>query len=69
MQGKQGIPWMQWIDISLIMRELKMLMQKGVSVKEISQLVGRGLHTVKEYWQIAHIYHPELSYEKELRSK
>ena len=48
---------------------VKMLMQKGVNAKEIGQLIGRGLHTVKEYWQIAHVYHPELSYEKELRSK
>ncbi|MEA1963615.1 MAG: DUF1670 domain-containing protein [Candidatus Aerophobetes bacterium] len=37
---------------------VKILLRKGANVKEISQLIGRGLRTVKEYRQIATSYHP-----------
>lgn len=30
--------------------KVKMLMQKGINTEEISQLIGRGLSTAKEYW-------------------
>jgi len=44
---------------------VKMLIQKGIGVREISQLIGRGLSTVKQYQRIATLYHPELVSEKE----
>jgi len=47
---------------------VKLLLRKGANVKEISQLIGRGLRTVKEYWRIAILYHPELTHEKEQKS-
>jgi len=43
---------------------VKMLLGKGADVKEISQLIGRGLRTVKEYERIALLYHPELATRK-----
>jgi len=43
---------------------VKMLLRKGADVKEISQLIGRGLRTVKEYERIALLYHPELATRK-----
>ncbi|MFQ5901705.1 MAG: DUF1670 domain-containing protein [Thermodesulfobacteriota bacterium] len=43
---------------------VKMLLRKGANVKEISQLIGRGLRTVKEYERIATLYHPEIATRK-----
>jgi len=43
---------------------VKMLLRKGADVKEISQLIGRGLSTVKEYERIATLYHPEIATRK-----
>ena len=43
---------------------VKMLLQKGASLEEISQLIGRGLSTVKEYERIAILYHPEIATRK-----
>lgn len=43
---------------------VKMLLRKGTNVKEISQLIGRGLSTVKEYQRIAVLYHPQLATRK-----
>lgn len=43
---------------------VKMLLGKGADAKEISQLIGRGLRTVKEYERIALLYHPELATRK-----
>lgn len=43
---------------------VKILLRKGTSVKEISQLIGRGLSTVKQYERIALHYHPELTTRK-----
>ena len=39
---------------------VKTLLEKGINVKEIGQLLGRGLRTVKEYERIATLYHPEV---------
>ena len=39
---------------------VKLLLRKGANVKEISQLIVRGLRTVKEYERIATLYHPEV---------
>ncbi|MCD6317756.1 DUF1670 domain-containing protein [Candidatus Aerophobetes bacterium] len=47
---------------------VKLLLQKRANVKEISQLIGRGLRTVKEYQRIVILYHPELTHEKEQKS-
>jgi hypothetical protein len=44
---------------------VKMLLKRGANPKEISQLIGRGLRTVKQYQRIAIIYHPELVSDKE----
>ncbi|MEA1964158.1 MAG: DUF1670 domain-containing protein [Candidatus Aerophobetes bacterium] len=44
---------------------VKMLLRKGTNVKEISQLIGRGFGTVKEYERITFLYHPELKNKKE----
>jgi len=41
-----------------------MLLRKGINTKEISQLIGRGLSTVKEYERIATLYHPEIAMRK-----
>lgn len=46
---------------------VKMLLRKEANVKEISQLIGRGLSTVKQYARIALLYHPKLTCEKEQR--
>ena len=43
---------------------VKMLLEKGMSPREISHLIGRGLSTVKEYERIAVLYHPELTTRK-----
>ncbi|MBE0478952.1 DUF1670 domain-containing protein [Candidatus Aerophobetes bacterium] len=43
---------------------VKMLLRKEADVKEISQLIGRGLSTVKEYERIATLYHPEIATRK-----
>jgi len=43
---------------------VRMLLRKGIGVKEISQLIGRGLSTVKEYERIATLYHPEIAMRK-----
>jgi len=43
---------------------VKMLLRKETNVKEISQLIGRGLSTVKEYERIAILYHPEIATRK-----
>jgi len=43
---------------------VRMLFRKGIGVKEISQLIGRGLSTVKEYERITTLYHPEIAMRK-----
>jgi len=43
---------------------VRMLLRKGINTKEISQLIGRGLSTVKEYERIATLYHPEIAMRK-----
>jgi hypothetical protein len=43
---------------------VKMLLRKGANVKEVSQLIGRGLRTVKEYERITTLYHPEIATRK-----
>lgn len=43
---------------------VKLLLQKKADVKEISQLIGRGLRTVKEYERATLHYHPELATRK-----
>ncbi|MFQ6067314.1 MAG: DUF1670 domain-containing protein [bacterium] len=43
---------------------VKILLRKGAVLKEISQLIGRGLSTVKQYERIAVLYHPELATRK-----
>ena len=43
---------------------VRMLLRKRIGVKEISQLIGRGLSTVKEYGRIATLYHPEIAMRK-----
>lgn len=40
---------------------VKLLLGKGLSVKEISHLVGRGQKVVREYIEIAIRYHPDLA--------
>lgn len=40
---------------------VKVLLGKGLSVKEISHLVGRGQKVVREYIEIAIRYHPDLT--------
>jgi len=39
---------------------VKLLLRKGANSKEISQLIGRGLRTVKKYEQLALSFHPQL---------